>query len=84
MLLECWNKFGMLLNIDTKLSSLMDGFTKIQPHLWSTKREKKCILKRKHAANEQYSRRKMSRNIRDSSQYFKTFSKNYSQIFKGD
>ena len=64
MVIEYQNKFGnMLWNINTELTSLRDEFTKMESQLLVARRvndnlmKQNCILERKCAANEQYSRR---------------------------
>ena len=64
MVLEYQNKFDMLSNINTDLTSLRYRFTKLESHLLVKKRVNGNFLKQNHilettcAANEQYSRRK--------------------------
>ena len=63
MVLEYQNRFeNVLANVNAELSSLRDRFTKMESQLLVTRRVNKnllkqnCILERKCAANERYSR----------------------------
>ena len=62
MVIDYQNKFDMLSNIKTELTSLRDTFTKMESQLLVTRRvnnnlvKQNRILERKCAANEQYSR----------------------------
>ena len=61
MVLEYQNKFDMLLNINTELTSSRDSFTNMECHLLVIRRvnnnllKQSRILERKCVANEQYS-----------------------------
>ena len=63
MVLEYQNKFDMLLNINTELTSSRDRFTNMECHLLVIRRvndnllKQNRILERKCVANEQYSSR---------------------------
>ena len=67
MVIDYQNKFdNMLSNINAELTSLRDRFTKMESQLLVARRvndnlvKQNCILERKCAANEQYSRQECS------------------------